>query len=28
VPARLGDRSPIIGAAAVGWRGLNRQLTT
>jgi len=25
VPARLGDRSPIIGAAAVGWRGLNRQ---
>ncbi|NDD96390.1 MAG: ROK family protein [Acidimicrobiia bacterium] len=24
VPARLGDRSPIIGAGAVGWRGLNR----
>ena len=24
VPARLGDRSPLIGAAAVGWRGLNR----
>lgn len=25
VPARLGDRSPIIGAGAVAWRGLNRQ---
>ena len=25
VPARLGDRGPLIGAAAVGWRGLNRQ---
>ena len=24
VPARLGDRSPIIGAGAVAWRGLNR----
>lgn len=24
IPARLGDRSPIIGAGAVGWRGLNR----
>jgi glucokinase len=24
VPARLGDRSPIIGAGAVGWRGFNR----
>lgn len=24
VPARLGDRSPIIGAGAIGWRGLNR----
>lgn len=23
VPARLGDQSPLIGAAAVGWRGLN-----
>lgn len=25
VPARLGDRGPLVGAAAVGWRGLNRQ---
>lgn len=25
VPARLGDQSPLIGAAAVGWRRLNRQ---
>lgn len=24
VPARLGDSGPLIGAAAVGWRGLNR----
>lgn len=24
VPARLGDRSPIVGAGAIGWRGLNR----
>ena len=24
VPARLGDQGPLIGAAAVGWRGLNR----
>ena len=24
VPARLGDRGPLVGAAAVGWRGLNR----
>ena len=24
VPARLGDRSPVIGAGAIGWRGLNR----
>lgn len=24
VPARLGDQSPLIGAAAVGWRQLNR----
>ena len=24
VPARLGDRGPLIGAAAVGWRALNR----
>ena len=24
VPARLGDEGPLIGAAAVGWRGLNR----
>lgn len=23
MPARLGDQSPLIGAAAVGWRGLN-----
>lgn len=23
VPARLGDQSPLIGAAALGWRGLN-----
>lgn len=25
VPARLGDQSPLIGAAAVGWRQLNRE---
>ncbi len=25
VPARLGDQGPLIGAAAVGWRGLNRR---
>ncbi len=25
VPARLGDQSPLIGAAAVGWRRLNRE---
>jgi len=25
VPARLGDRGPLVGAAAVGWRGLNRR---
>lgn len=24
VPARLADESPLVGAAAVGWRGLNR----
>ena len=24
VPARLGDQGPLIGASAVGWRGLNR----
>lgn len=24
VPARLGDDGPLVGAAAVGWRGLNR----
>jgi glucokinase len=24
VPARLGDQGPLVGAAAVGWRGLNR----
>lgn len=24
VPARLGDQGPLIGAAAVGWRGFNR----
>ena len=24
VPARLGDQGPLIGAASVGWRGLNR----
>ncbi len=23
MPARLGDQSPLIGAAAIGWRGLN-----
>ena len=28
VPARLGDRSPIVGAAAVGWRGFNRLATS
>lgn len=27
VPARLGDGGPLIGAAAVGWRGLNRAKT-
>ena len=27
VPAHLGDRSPIIGAAAIGWRGLNRSMS-
>lgn len=27
-PARLGDRGPLIGAGAVGWRGLNRSVTT
>jgi glucokinase len=26
VPAGLGARSPIVGAAAVGWRGLGRQV--
>jgi glucokinase len=25
VPARLGDQGPLIGAAAVGWRGYNRR---
>jgi glucokinase len=25
VPARLGDQGPLVGAAAVGWRGLNRE---
>lgn len=25
VPARLGDQGPLIGAAAVGWRGFNRR---
>jgi glucokinase len=24
VPAGLGDRGPLVGAAAVGWRGLGR----
>jgi len=24
VPARLADEGPLVGAAAVGWRGLNR----
>lgn len=24
VPARLGDQGPLVGAAAVGWRGFNR----
>ena len=24
VPARLGDQGPLVGAAAIGWRGLNR----
>lgn len=24
VPARLADESPLVGAAAIGWRGLNR----
>jgi hypothetical protein len=24
VPSRLGDEGPLIGASAVGWRGLNR----
>ena len=28
VPARLGDQGPLIGAAAVGWRGLNRRSST
>jgi glucokinase len=26
VPARLADEGPLIGAAAVGWRGLNRSV--
>jgi len=26
VPARLGDRGPLVGAAALGWRGLNRDV--
>lgn len=26
VPARLADEGPLVGAAAVGWRGLNRSL--
>ena len=25
VPARLGDQGPLVGAAAIGWRGLNRR---
>ena len=25
VPARLGDRGPLVGASAIGWRGLNRR---
>ena len=28
VPARLADEGPLIGAAAVGWRGLNRSAAT
>lgn len=28
VPARLADEGPLIGAAAVGWRGLNRRATS
>jgi glucokinase len=24
VPARLGDQGPLVGASAIGWRGLNR----
>jgi len=24
VPVRLGEEGPLVGAAAVGWRGLNR----
>lgn len=27
VPGRLGDEGPLIGASAVGWRGLNRTVT-
>lgn len=26
VPARLGDQGPLVGAAAIGWRGLNRRV--
>ncbi|MGA0146560.1 MAG: ROK family protein [Ilumatobacteraceae bacterium] len=25
VPARLGDQGPLVGASAIGWRGLNRR---
>lgn len=28
VPARLGEVGPLVGAAAVGWRGLNRMVNT
>jgi len=28
VPSRLGDEGPLIGASAVGWRGLNRAVFT
>jgi len=27
VPTRLSDEGPLIGASAVGWRGLNRMAT-
>ncbi len=28
VPARLADEGPLVGASAVGWRGLNRAVST